>query len=127
MALVASHRHLSIRTRRPDRAQAAADSFITAARAVEARQLTAGPDAARLNAAVIAAEHALVLPQGLPLRPWYRHAIYAPGLDTGYAPEVLPGVNDAIDDGDAARAQAQLAELAVVLSHAAQMLNAAVR
>jgi len=89
--------------------------------------LTPGSDARRLNAALIAAEHALVLPQGLPLRPWYRHAIYAPGLETGYAPEVLPGVNDAIDDGDATRAQAQLAELAAALGRAAQLLRDAAR
>jgi len=108
-------------------AQAAADSFVAAARTIEARQLTPGSDARRLNAALIAAEHALVLPQGLPLRPWYRHAIYAPGLETGYAPEVLPGVNDAIDDGDATRAQAQLAELAAALGRAAQLLRDAAR
>ena len=35
----------------------------------------------------------LSLPEGLPNRPWYRHAIYAPGQYTGYAAVVIPGVN----------------------------------
>jgi N-acetylated-alpha-linked acidic dipeptidase len=105
----------------------ASDSFIAAARAVRARQLAPPEDATRLNVALIAAEHALIVPEGLPLRPWYRQAIYAPGLDTGYAPEALPGVNDAIDAGDMQRAQAQLAALAAALARVAQRLDAAVR
>jgi N-acetylated-alpha-linked acidic dipeptidase len=108
-------------------ALAAAESFTAAARVVQGTQVTSPADTARLNAALIGAEHALVIPEGLPLRPWYRQAIYAPGLDTGYAPEVLPGVNDAIDAADAARAQAQLTALAAALARAAQMLDAAVR
>ena len=34
-----------------------------------------------------------LMPQGLPNRPWFKHAIYAPGQYTGYAAVVLPGVN----------------------------------
>ena len=108
-------------------ALAASESFTAAARVVQGTQPTSPADATRLNAAILAAEHALILPDGLPLRPWYRQAIYAPGLDTGYAPEVLPGVNDAIDAADVPRAQAQLAALAAALARAAQTLDAVVR
>ena len=38
--------------------------------------------------------------EGLPHRPWFRHAIYAPGEYTGYAAVVIPGVNEALDKGD---------------------------
>jgi len=105
----------------------AANSFLAAARAVETHQLALQGNITRLNAALVAADRAFLLPEGLPARPWYRHAIYAPGLDTGYAPEALPGVNDAIDASDAALAQAQLDALAAALSHAARTLDLAVR
>lgn len=106
---------------------AAADSFAAAGRAVHAAELSSHGDAARRNAALIAAEHALVVPEGLPLRPWYRQAVYAPGLATGYAPEELPGVNDAIDAKDAPRAQEQLAKLVQALDRATSVLAAASR
>jgi N-acetylated-alpha-linked acidic dipeptidase len=105
----------------------AADSFVGAARVVQDRQRVPAKDATGLSSAIVAAEHAFAAPEGLPLRPWYRHVIYAPGLDTGYAPEVLPGVNDAIDAADSARAQAQLGKLAAVLQVAASTLEAASR
>ncbi len=113
---------------------AAADNFLAAARSIHALQLnstpaSAAPDLqldARLDAALIAAEHALLLSAGLPQRPWYRQAIYAPGLLTGYAAETLPGVNDALDAGDAPRAQAQLDALTAALTRAASALTLAV-
>ena len=37
------------------------------------------------------------------LRPWFKHLIYAPGLNTGYAAVVFPGVLDAIEQGDSVR------------------------
>ena len=40
-------------------------------------------------------ERALIDPAGIPGRPWYRHLIYAPKYT--YAPEVLPGVAEAVD------------------------------
>jgi len=42
----------------------------------------------------------VLIPEGLPNRPWYHHAIYAPGQYTGYAAVVISGVNEAIDAGD---------------------------
>jgi N-acetylated-alpha-linked acidic dipeptidase len=108
-------------------ALASADSFAAAARAAHAAGLSSPGDAPHLNAALIAAEHALVVPEGLPLRPWYRQAVYAPGLATGYAPEELPGVNDAIDAKDARRAQDQLAKLVQAMNRATALLAAASR
>jgi N-acetylated-alpha-linked acidic dipeptidase len=65
----------------------------------------------------------LLTPEGLPHRPWYRHAIYAPGEYTGYAAVVIPGVNEALDKGDAERARRQLAILAAALERAAKALE----
>lgn len=61
--------------------------------------------------------------QGLPNRPWFKHTVYAPGEYTGYAAVVIPGVNEAIDAKDAARAAAQLQILTQSLQHATETLN----
>ena len=45
-----------------------------------------------------AADHA----GGHPGRPWFRHQIYAPGINTGYAAQFLPGIRDALEQGDVA-------------------------
>ena len=80
-------------------------------------------DPARLNKQLRGAERALLIPEGLPNRPWYRHAIYAPGEYTGYAAVVIPGVNEAIDKGDAERTAQQVAALAGALNRAANVLG----
>jgi len=69
-------------------------------------------------------ERALLSREGLPHRPWFRHVIYAPGEYTGYAPVVIPGVNEALDQGDAERARQQLAVLTAALERAAKTLDA---
>jgi N-acetylated-alpha-linked acidic dipeptidase len=80
-------------------------------------------DTARINAKLRDAERALLIPEGLPNRPWYHHAIYAPGQDTGYAAVVIPGVNEAIDRGDLGRAEEQIAVLAAALNRALIVLD----
>jgi N-acetylated-alpha-linked acidic dipeptidase len=79
--------------------------------------------AARLNQTLIAAERALLLEKGLPNRPWFRHAIYAPGQYTGYAAVVIPGVNEAIDAKNAQLTTEQLQVLTDALNRAASTLE----
>jgi N-acetylated-alpha-linked acidic dipeptidase len=105
----------------------AAERFAAAGAAMRARQLEAGKDAAGLDRALAAAERALLIPEGLPRRPWYRHSIYAPGEFTGYAAVVIPGVNEGIEAADATRTQAQLGVLAQALNRAAAALDVAGR
>jgi N-acetylated-alpha-linked acidic dipeptidase len=97
--------------------------FESAGAKILARQKNPPPDALRLNEALRGAERALLTPQGLPHRPWYRHVIYAPGEYTGYAAVVIPGVNEALDKGDRERASQQLAVLAAALERAAKTLE----
>jgi N-acetylated-alpha-linked acidic dipeptidase len=85
------------------------------------RKIPAAPD--RMNAKLREAERALLIPEGLPNRPWYHHAIYAPGQYTGYAAVVIPGVNEAIDHGDLHRTEQQIAALAAALNRAVQALE----
>jgi N-acetylated-alpha-linked acidic dipeptidase len=58
----------------------------------------------RINRVLMRQERALTTQQGLPGRPWFRHQIYAPGLVTGYAVQYLPGLRDAVEQGDEATA-----------------------
>jgi N-acetylated-alpha-linked acidic dipeptidase len=101
----------------------AARHFQEAGAKIMSRQKNVPRDVARLNQALLNAERALLVPQGLPHRPWFRHAIYAPGEYTGYAAVVIPGVNEALDKGDAERARQQLAVLAAALDRAAMALE----
>ena len=77
------------------------------------------PAFASLNRQLLGVERALLDPEGIPGRPWYRHLVYAPKFT--YAPEVLPGVAEAVDAGDNARARAQSARLAAALRRAARL------
>ena len=68
------------------------------------------------------AERALLGP-GLPGRTWFRHELYAPGLNTGYAPVPLPRLGQAVLDNDA-RAWAQGVDpIAQALAQAAARLE----
>ena len=106
---------------------AAVRRFQAAGERILARQKHPPRDAARLNQALLEAERALLTPQGLPHRPFYRHAIYAPGEYTGYAAVVIPGVNEALDKGDSERAREQLEVLTAALDRAAKTLTAGYR
>lgn len=101
----------------------AAQRFQQAGAQIRQAQNAASGDLARLNRALSEAERALLIEQGLPNRPWFRHVIYAPGEYTGYAAVVIPGVNEAIDAHDAARTGEQLTILTGALNRAAAMLE----
>ena len=101
----------------------AAHRFELAGAKMLARQKNPPNDPGKLNQALRQAERALLIPEGLPNRPWYRHAIYAPGQYTGYAAVVIPGVNEAIDKHDLDRTRSQIAALAAALNRAARMLE----
>jgi N-acetylated-alpha-linked acidic dipeptidase len=105
-------------------ASEAAKRFMNAGAKVLAIQKDPPQDAAKLNQALIAAERALLTPQGLPNRPWFKHAIYAPGQYTGYAAVVIPGVNEALDAKNTQLATEQLQVLTDALNRAAAVLEA---
>jgi len=63
---------------------------------------------ATFNHALIEVERNFLLQKGLPNRAWFRHAFYAPGVYTGYAAVVLPGVREAVARKDWTAAGEQL-------------------
>jgi N-acetylated-alpha-linked acidic dipeptidase len=75
----------------------------------------------RLNASLLGVERAFLDPGGIPGRAWYRHLIYAPKYT--YEPEVLPGVAEAVDAGNAIQAAAQAQRLSAALDRAADVLR----
>jgi N-acetylated-alpha-linked acidic dipeptidase len=105
------------------KASKAAQHLQQAGARLHSKQNALPRDAGRLNEALLAAERAMLLPDGLPGRPWFRHAIYAPGRYTGYAAVVIPGVNEAIDRNDLAAARQQIEALTGVLNNAAKVLE----
>ncbi len=108
-------------------AETAGRRMSAAGSAVRVAQNKRPADPLALNQALRNAESALLSPEGLPQRSWFKHTIYAPGEFTGYAAVVIPGVSEAIDAPDAARAQAQLAILTEALNRSAATLEAAAR
>lgn len=74
----------------------AAESLDRATAALAGRDDLAADRLARVNDALARVERAFLLDDGLPGRPWFKHALYAPGVTTGYASWPLPGVRQAI-------------------------------
>ena len=105
----------------------AANRFAAAGTAIRTHQAAPPANAATLNQSLRAAESALLNPEGLPKRPWYKHTIYAPGEFTGYAAVVIPGVTEGIEANDSTRAQTQLAYLTEALNHSAAILESAAK
>jgi N-acetylated-alpha-linked acidic dipeptidase len=81
-------------------------------------------DRARLDAVnhrLMQTERALLDPAGIPGRPWYRHQIYAPKYT--YAPELLPGVAEAVTAGNGDAVAEQIAKLMAALDRATRTLS----
>jgi N-acetylated-alpha-linked acidic dipeptidase len=74
-----------------------------------------------LDRKVLRVERALIDPDGIPGRPWYRHVVYAPAFT--YAPEVLPAVSEAIAAHDPARLGRQAHRLVEAMDRATRELQ----
>src|SRR3984893_18639017 len=83
-----------------------------------------------VNERLAQAERALTSTEGLKNRPWYVHMLYAPGFYTGYGVKTIPGVREAIeqgqwqdDDREIARAASALEREATLVSGIASTLS----
>jgi N-acetylated-alpha-linked acidic dipeptidase len=79
----------------------------------------------QLNGLLRTADQELLLPEGLPKRPWFKHSLYAPGLYTGYGVKTMPGAREAIDGHDWARANTELVRIAGALDKEAALIHKA--
>lgn len=87
------------------------------------KAVKAGGDNDALNVKLYEAEQQLLLLNGLPRRPWYKHALYAPGFYTGYGVKTLPGIREAIEQRNWKEAQEQINLDAAAISKLAEYLG----
>jgi N-acetylated-alpha-linked acidic dipeptidase len=105
-----------------DRLEQAAQAFNSSRDAALAGGVSTAT-AARTNAALLQVERALLRPEGLKTRPWFRNLIYVADENNGYANMVFPSVNEAIRANDAALTQSEIADLAGRFDRAARALD----
>ncbi len=87
-----------------------------------------GLEPARLavvNDALSRVERAFLLPGGLPGRPWFKHAVFAPGLTTGYSCWPMPGVRQAVLENDAPLLATEIPALCARIDAASEALRLA--
>jgi N-acetylated-alpha-linked acidic dipeptidase len=100
---------------------ASLDKLDAAARQFEAQYATAKSGTRE----VYLTERALLLPEGLPGRPWYKYSVSAPGQYTGYGAKTIAGVRESLELGQRAQAVAQARIFAQVIENYAAAINAA--
>ena len=76
-----------------------------------------------VNERLIAAERALTSTEGLKNRPWYVHMLYAPGFYTGYGVKTIPGVREAIEQGQWRDADREIARAAEAIEREATLVS----
>jgi N-acetylated-alpha-linked acidic dipeptidase len=105
----------------------ALDSLRSAASAYEKAYgdaVSAGRAGAARNAneKLIQAERALTSTEGLKNRPWYVHMLYAPGFYTGYGVKTIPGVREAIEQGQWQDVDAEIVRAAAAVEREATLI-----
>ena len=90
-----------------------------------ASAVSAGRSAAARNAneKLIQAERALTSTEGLKNRPWYVHMLYAPGFYTGYGVKTIPGVREAIEQGQWQDADREITRAAAAIQREASLIS----
>jgi N-acetylated-alpha-linked acidic dipeptidase len=76
-----------------------------------------------VNERLTQAERALTSTEGLKNRPWYVHMLYAPGFYTGYGVKTIPGVREAIEQGQWQDADREIARAAAALEREATLIS----
>ena len=104
----------------------AAAALFESARGYESAVRGAHPSAAALktiNGKLLRAEQQFIDPAGLPHRDWYRHLLYAPGFYTGYGVKTMPGVREAIEQGEYDAADREIVRVANAVKKEAAWLD----
>jgi N-acetylated-alpha-linked acidic dipeptidase len=76
-----------------------------------------------VNERLIQAERALTSAEGLKNRPWYVHMLYAPGFYTGYGVKTIPGVREAIEQGQWQDADREIVRAAAAIEREATFIS----
>ena len=81
------------------------------------------PSLKAINERLIQAERALTTPEGLAKRPWYNHLLYAPGFYTGYGVKTMPGIREAIEQGEWGAVNGEVERVAAALTREATLVS----
>ena len=76
-----------------------------------------------INRSLQGLEQVLTAESGLALRPWFKHLAYAPGLHSGYAAVIFPGIQDALEMKDEHQAAIEVDRLAVAFQRMIEALE----
>lgn len=110
-----------------DSLRRAADRYEKAYSALPASNGISPAALAAVNALLRQTDQAMLVPGGLPKRPWYQHSLYAPGYYTGYGVKTMPGVREAIEQKEWKLADEQIAKVAAALSRETDLILRAAR
>jgi len=80
----------------------------------------------RINASLTRVERSFLLPGGLAGRTWFKHAIYAPGVTTGYGAWPLPAIRQALEEKKPHQLKSLVDQTVAVLDRATAALGAVV-
>src|SRR5206468_3822376 len=80
-------------------------------------------NAKAVNERLLQAERALTSSEGLKNRPWYVHMLYAPGFYTGYGVKTIPGVREAIEQGQWQDADREIVRAAGALDRESALIK----
>ena len=97
------------------------------ARAAAAKKNLPPAALAAIDARIAKSEQQLLDAAGLLHRDWFKHLLYAPGFYTGYGVKTLPGVREAIEQGQYESVPGEIARVAKALEREAAWLDAITR
>ena len=93
------------------------------ARAAAAKKQAPPAVLAAIDVKISQSEQQLLDAAGLVHREWYKHLLYAPGFYTGYGVKTIPGVREAIEQGQYDSVPMEMARVAKALEREAAWLD----
>ncbi|MGH9142326.1 MAG: transferrin receptor-like dimerization domain-containing protein, partial [Vicinamibacterales bacterium] len=93
------------------------------ARDAAAKKAAPAAALAAIDARIALSEQQLLDTAGLVHREWYKHLLYAPGFYTGYGVKTVPGVREAIEQGQYDKVPAEMARVGQAIEREAAWLE----
>jgi N-acetylated-alpha-linked acidic dipeptidase len=93
------------------------------ARAAAAKKPAPAAALAAIDVKISQSEQQLLDAAGLVHREWFKHLLYAPGFYTGYGVKTIPGVREAIEQGQYQSVPTEMARVAKALEREAAWLD----
>jgi N-acetylated-alpha-linked acidic dipeptidase len=97
------------------------------ARTAAAKKTGSAAALTAIDQKIAQSEQQLLDAAGLLHREWFKHLLYAPGFYTGYGVKTVPGVREAIEQGQYDSVPAEMARVAKALEREATWLDSITR